>query len=503
MDEQFLEMRNISKSFFGIAANDRVNLSVNRGEIHALLGENGAGKTTLMNVLTGLYKPDEGSILLGGKRIILTSPRDAIRNGIGMVHQNFRLVDSLTVTENVVLGLKSVRGLLNLARLHEEIGRFADRFGLKVDPKAEIWQISVGERQRVEILKMLYRQVNLLIMDEPTAVLTPQEVQPLFDSLRSMAGEGRTVIIITHKLNEVMEIADRITVLRAGKAVATVLKKETGKQELARLMVGREIHEVTNPRETGARQSVLELERISALNDRGLAALSDLTLTVYGGEVLGVAGVAGNGQKELVEVISGLRGARAGSMVINGRNLTNGKPREIIDAGVAVVPEDRVGMGLALNLSLLENLIVKTFRDPSSSRNGFFNLMQLRRNMERVVRDFDIRSAGIFSPVKLMSGGNQQKLLFARETLKDPRLLVAAYPCRGLDLVATRAVQQIMLDQKERGAGVLLISEDLDELLGLSDRIAVIYEGRIMGVVDPGEVSIEKIGLMMCGECNA
>jgi len=503
MDEQFLEMRNISKSFFGIAANDRVNLLVNSGEIHALLGENGAGKTTLMNVLAGLYKPDEGSILIGGKRITLTSPRDAIRNGIGMVHQNFRLVDSLTVTENVVLGLKSVRGLLNLARLHEEIGRFADRFGLKVDPKAEVWQLSVGERQRVEILKMLYRQVNLLIMDEPTAVLTPQEVQPLFDSLRSMAGEGRTVIIITHKLNEVMEIADRVTVLRGGKSIATVLKNKTSKQELARMMVGREIHEVKNRRGTGSSQGVLEVTGISALNDMGLAALSNLSFCVYSGEILGIAGVAGNGQKELVEVVSGLRSTRAGSMFINSRNMTNCKPREIIDAGVAVVPEDRVGMGLALNMSLVENLIVKTYHDPSNNRGGFFNWKQLRQKAEGVVREFDIKTVGIFSPVKLMSGGNQQKLLFARETLKDPRLLVAAYPCRGLDLGATGAVQQIMLDQKERGAGVLLISEDLDELLGLSDRIAVIYEGRIMGVVDPGTVSIEKIGLMMCGERNA
>ena len=499
MNELILEMREITKSFFGVLANDHVNLMVNRGEIHALLGENGAGKTTLMNILTGLYKPDSGEIVIKGKKVTFASPRDAIKCGIGMVHQNFRLVDSLTVSENVILGLNDIPRFLNIEEIHEAIGDFSKKYGLNVDPKAEIWQLSVGERQRVEILKMLYRNVGILILDEPTAVLTPQEVVDLFSSLRNMAQEGKTVIIITHKLNEVMEIADRITVLRGGKSVATMLKKDITRQELARIMVGREIPEVSSRRCVMSEEKVLELKDIKALNDRGMEALSGLSVCVRKGEILGIAGVAGNGQKELVEVIAGLRPVLAGSMKINGKNLTNSKPGDIINAGVAIVPEDRTSMGLAQNFNVIENLIVKTYRGSENSRRGFLSWKHLRENAEKIVRDFDIKTAGVFSPVKLMSGGNQQKLLFARETSKKPSLLVAAYPCRGLDLGATHAVHQILLSQKEQGTGILLISEDLDELLNLSDRIAVIYEGKITGVVVPGKATIEQIGLMMCG----
>lgn len=499
MNSPLLEMRGITKSFPGVVANDNINLLIYPGEVHALLGENGAGKSTLMSILTGLYRPDQGEILFKGAKVELKSPKDAVNRGIGMVHQHFRLVYPHTVTENVILGLKNTGLFLNLPKLHQEVAAFSAAYGLKVDPTARVWQLSVGERQRVEIMKLLYRGAEVLILDEPTAVLTPQEVVELFTTLNKMAAGGKAVIVITHKLNEVMEVADRITVLRGGKAVATMLKKDTCKEELIKLMVGREIATERNTDRRTSEQKVLEIESINALNDKGLAALRDFSIEVHAGEILGIAGVAGNGQRELAEVIAGLRPVLSGTIKINGQEVTNCTPDKVIESGVALIPEDRLGMGLVPNLNLVQNLILKSFKTKEYSKRGFLNHRYARENALKLVEIFEIKTAGIFRPVKLMSGGNQQKLLLAREISKSPNVMIASYPARGLDISATETVHKILLEQKRQGTAILLISEDLDEILSLSDRIAVMFDGRVMGILESGQANYEEIGLLMLG----
>lgn len=499
MEDPLLEMRGVTKLFPGVVANDNVNLIINRGEVHALLGENGAGKSTLMNILTGLYRPDKGEIIYKGKNITLKSPRDAVQLGIGMVHQHFRLVYPHTVTENVILGLKNKGMLLNLPKLHREVAGFSAGYGLKVDPSARVWQLSVGERQRVEIIKLLYRGAEILILDEPTAVLTPQEVDELFSTLKRMAAGGKAVIVITHKLNEVMEVADRITVLRGGKSVASMLKHSTCKQALTKLMVGRVVEPESNKSSISSATKVLEMDKINAFNDKGVRALCDLSLSIHAGEILGIAGVAGNGQRELAEIIAGLRTVLSGSFKINGKDVTNYSPGKMIEAGVALIPEDRLGVGLVPNLNLIQNLILKNFRSKEYSKRGFLNHRRVQEAANQIVKDFNIKTAGIYRPVKLMSGGNQQKLLLAREISERPELIIASYPVRGLDIGATETVHKILLKQKQQGTAILLISEDLDEIIYLSDRIAVMFEGKMMGIVDSCQANYEEIGLMMLG----
>lgn len=500
MASPLLEMRGITKVFPGVVANERVDLTVYQGEVHALLGENGAGKSTLMSILTGLYRPDEGEIFIRGEKVRFLSPRDAIVAGIGMVHQHFRLVYPHTVTENIVLGLKNTGWFLNMPRLHTEVAAFSEKYGLKVDPNARVWQLSVGEQQRVEIIKLLYRGAEILILDEPTAVLTPQEVGELFSILKAMAGEGKAVIVITHKLNEVMQVADRITVLRNGRSVATMLKAETTKEELTKLMVGREIQPECNESSCAGSKVVLELDRVVALNDKGLPALQDFSLRIHSGEILGIAGVAGNGQRELAEVIAGLRRVESGIVKLEEQDITNCSPQTAIDLGISLIPEDRMGMGMVPNLSLVQNLVLKSYRHKEFSRNGFLNWGHVIDEANRIVEEFEVKTAGIHTPVKLMSGGNQQKVLLAREISKNPKLIIAGYPARGLDVGATKTVHSILLKQKEMGTAILLISEDLDEIFNLSDRIAVVFAGRVMGIVNTSDATYEEVGLMMLGE---
>ncbi len=495
-----VQMRGITKSFPGILANDAVDFDLAPGEVHALLGENGAGKSTLMSVLTGLYTPDAGSLRIAGRPVQFTSPRDAIAAGIGMVHQHFKLVQSFTVAENIILGLKHPRFRLNLKDVQTQVKTISERFGLKVEPAARIWQLSVGEQQRVEIVKVLYRGARILIMDEPTAVLTPQEADELFQTLRAVAAQGNGVVLITHKLHEVMAVADRITVLRDGKHVATLGRAETNSGDLARLMVGRDIAlDVTRvPGRPGG--VALNIDNLTAEGDRGTPALRGVSLQVRAGEILGIAGVAGNGQRELSEAISGLRKVSSGRVRVGDQDITGRSPIAVMRAGLRFIPEDRHGMGLVPNLNLPDNVILKEFRDPPIARGPLLNQKAARERCRELVQRFDVRTAGIDIPVKLLSGGNAQKLLLARELAADPRVVVAVDPVRGLDVGATKAVHQILLEQRQAGKAILLISSDLDELLTLSDRIAVIFEGRIMGERPADPQHLNAIGLMMAGQ---
>jgi len=493
-------MVGITKRFPGVLANDHVDLELYQGEVLALLGENGAGKSTLMNVLNGLYRPEEGAIYVDGQRAHIQSPRDAYRLGIGMVHQNFMLVETMTVVENVVLGLRELSFRPNLRRVKRRLQTLGEQYGLKVDPDAYIWQLSVGEQQRVEILKLLYRDVDVLILDEPTAVLTPQEVDDLVEVLSRVVREGKAAIFITHKLREVMQFADRVTVLRDGKNVATRRTSETSPDELARLMVGREVLFRVDKTACEPGDPVLEVERVRARNDKGLPALRGVSLTVHAGEILGIAGVAGNGQRELAEVITGLREATAGEVSVNQKRITNCRPLRAIEAGVGHIPEDRVGMGLVGDMSVANNLALKAYRDSSFSRGPVLSPQGMRSFASDLIAEFDIVTPGPETRVKFLSGGNLQKTILARELTACGGLLVAVHPTRGLDVGATETVRKQLLEERDRGTAVLLISEDLDELVEVADRIAVMFEGQIVGVTAADEVDIDEIGLMMAGE---
>ncbi|NOZ28333.1 MAG: ABC transporter ATP-binding protein [Chloroflexi bacterium] len=492
-------MVGIVKRFPGVVANAGIDLEVYAGEIHALLGENGAGKSTLMNILAGLYRPDEGEIYIHGRRVDIRSPRDAINLGIGMVHQHFMLVETLTVAENVILGLKEPRLILDMRQVEKEIEELSRHYGLRVDPTAYIWQLSVGEQQRVEILKALYRGANILIMDEPTAVLTPQEANDLGRTLRRMADEGKAVIFITHKLDEVAEFSDRVTVLRQGKVVATLPTAETTKSELARLMVGRDVLFQLEKEPIQPGPVVLELQDVHATNDKGLPALRGISLQIREGEILGVAGVAGNGQRELAEVVTGLRPVTRGRILMRGRDVTNCSPREAIQAGISHVPGDRLGVGLVPNLPVSDNIILKGYRKPPLAQGPFLRKRAIVRFAQDLIQRFRIDTPSHATPVRLLSGGNLQRCILAREITAGRGLLVAVHPTRGLDVGATEAVRRMLLEQRAQGAAILLISEDLEELLELSDRIIVLYEGEIMGMVPAKDANIEALGLMMAG----
>jgi ABC-type uncharacterized transport system ATPase subunit len=493
-----VEMRGIVKRFPGVLANDRVDFDLHKGEIHALLGENGAGKSTLMNVLAGLYRQEEGVIRVHGQTVSFRSPRDAIGHGIGMVHQHFMLVPSLTVTENILLGLGEPRFLMRLPEYHQRIAALEEQFGLRVAPTAKIWQLSVGEQQRVEILKMLYRGANVLIMDEPTAVLAPQEVDDLFTTLRSMAAEEKSIIFISHKLHEVMTISDRITVLRKGRMAAEPLEtRSTSQTGLAELMVGRKVLFTVSKKPRAPGPVLLSIENVSAYNDQGLPALRGVSLQIRSGEILGLAGVAGNGQAELAEVIGGLRECTSGTVTVGERVVSNLSPRAAIDAEVAHIPMDRTGMGSSPNLSITDNLIMKSYRCAPIARGWAVDGQAARKYASDLKDAYEIMAPSIDTHARLLSGGNLHRVILAREISGQPRVILAVQPTRGLDIGAIEGVRRLLLEQREAGAAILLISEELEELFSLSDRIAVIYEGEIMGIFT--EPDQETIGLMMAG----
>jgi ABC-type uncharacterized transport system ATPase subunit len=499
-DQPALEVRGITKRFPGVLANDHVDLDVGRGEVHALLGENGAGKTTLMNIVYGLYKPDEGEILLNGKAVEFSSARDAIRAGIGMVHQHFMLIPVMTVAENIVLANEPTRGgvLLDYGEAEERVRSIASTFSFAVDPNARIQDITVGQQQRVEIMKALYRNADILILDEPTAVLTPQEAHELFQIIQTLKQEGIAVIFISHKLNEALEIADRITVLRRGKKVETIPREGATDAGLARAMVGRDVLLRVEKGSVSPGETLLEVEDLRVLDDRGLEAVRGVSFRVRAGEIVGIAGVDGNGQTELVDAMTGLRRPASGRVLIGGRELTSASAHDHLQAGLGHIPEDRQRRGLVLEFTLAENLALHDFDDPPFSRFGWLWPRRIINWARRLLREFDVRGGGPETRASALSGGNQQKVVVAREVTRDPQVLIAAQPTRGLDVGAIEFVHRRLVEQRDSGKAVLLVSLELDEILSLSDRILVIYEGAIVGEFSP-DVSEEELGFAMTG----
>ena len=496
-------LNGITCKFGDLVANDNVKFDLIKGEIHALLGENGAGKSTLMSVLYGLYKPAAGEIHVKGNRVNLKSPLDAIELGIAMVHQHFLLTLSHTVVENIIVGLKPKRAVfLDIRSAEDKIIELSKKYGLKVNPRAIVSNLSVGEQQRVEILKALYRDIDILILDEPTSMLTPQEEKSLFETLQSMVAQGLSIIFITHKLQEVMAVSTRVTVLRNGKSLGTFRTSDTNESSLAQLMIGRTITrhaEYSRPKKTD--KLVLEIKNVSALNNSKIEFLKDLSMELAGGEIFGIAGVDGNGQSELAEVISGLRKAINGQVIMDGRDITNQSPHSIRESGLAYIPEDRMDTGLILEYSVAENLILDRYSSEPYSGRLFLKYSDINKFAEKIIMDFDIRGVpGINSPVRSMSGGNLQKIVLGRELSRNPKVLIAHNPTRGLDIGATEYVHKQLLKQSDNGVGVLLISLDLDEILEISDRIAVLFEGKIMGTFDREHANIDEIGLLMGGK---
>ena len=494
-----VSMRGITKRFPGVLANDHVDFEAAPGEVHALLGENGAGKSTLSHILTGLYHADEGEISVLGETVAFESPRDAIDAGVCMVHQHFRLVERFTVAENLVLGDRRGAGRrfrIDPSAVETQVRTLGERYHLPVDPHAFVWQLGVGGQQRVEILNALYQDARVLILDEPTAVLTPEEANTLFKTLREIAGEGRTVIFISHKLHEVMAVADRVTVLRAGKLIATVPTSSATPQSLASLMIGHDVETAhRTPHETAESRSTLEVDGLWAEGDRGGAAVKDVSFDIHAGEIVAVAGVSGNGQRELAETIAGVRPSTKGTIRVDGKALKHGDVRAAFDAGIRYVPEDRLGTGVSPSLSLAANLELRSYRE--SSLGPFLRLHRMRANAEKAIEEFDIRAPGPDVQAANLSGGNLQKVVIAREFAGDMKVLVAASPTRGLDVSAVATVHSHLLDAAARGTAVLLLSEDLDEILALNDRIVVMYEGELSEVVN--RESIDEIGLRMAG----
>ncbi|MDE0644462.1 MAG: ABC transporter ATP-binding protein [bacterium] len=498
--EVLLELDGITKQFPGVLANDRVDFDVKSGEVHTLLGENGAGKSTLMKILYGLYNADEGEIRLRGNPVTISSPSDAIEQGIGMIHQHFMLVPTLTVAENVALGLpSSKRMLMDLTPVRQRIRELSDTYGLAVDPDSYIWQLAVGERQRVEILKAIYRDVSLLILDEPTSVLTPAEVDDLFETLRQMTRGGRGLVFISHKLHEVMALSDRITVLRLGRVTGRTTPAETSREDLAHMMVGRQVKLAPTRTDSTVGEARLTVRGLNVIGDRGTPAVTDLDIEVRSGEVVGIAGVSGNGQRELAEALSGLRPVASGEVIINGTDTTNRSPKEIRRLSVSYIPEERMRDGTVAEFSVAENLILTDHDLPPISRRGFLDFNQIKQVGSALVKRFTVKTPTLETPTSSLSGGNIQKLIIARELSGDPELLIAAQPTRGVDIGAAEYIHSVLMGQRAQGTAILLISEDLDEVMGLADRIAVMFEGRIMGVLDRAEATISRLGLLMAG----
>lgn len=495
-----IEMKGIGKSFPGVRANDNISISINKGEIHVLLGENGAGKSTLMNILYGLYTPDEGQIFVRGKPVKITNPNIAISLGIGMVHQHFMLVPPFTVAENIILGLEPKKGLtLDLDKAIKDVTELSNKYELHVDPSAKIQDISVGMQQRVEILKTLYRGAEILILDEPTAVLTPQEIEELGIILKSLVNQGKSIILITHKLKEVMAMSDVVTIIRRGKVIDTLQTSQTNIEELAEKMVGRKVNLTVEKDEAKLGDPVLQLKEIKALDNRGLEAVKGVSFQVRSGEILGIAGVDGNGQNELVQTITGLRKATEGEIIVKNKNITNKSPKEIIESGVGYIPEDRHKRGLILDFSLSENTILGSHRGADFKKNLGLDYNKIREHCKKLIKEFDIRTPNEKVYAKALSGGNQQKLIIAREFDREPGLLVASQPTRGLDVGAIEFVHKRLIEQRNKGKAVLLVSLELDEILSLSDRIAVMYDGRIVDIVDAKNTTELELGIMMAG----
>lgn len=496
-----LELHDITKRFPGVLANDHIDLTLEEGEIHALLGENGAGKTTLMNVLYGLYEPDDGEIRVRSQRVDIREPNDAIRLGIGMVHQHFMLVPRLTVTENVMLGIEETRQkvLLDRERAAERVRQISEQYGLAVDPDAYVQDLSVGVQQRVEIIKVLYRDADILILDEPTAVLTPQEVEELFEVMQSLVDQGISIIFITHKLKEVMAIADRITVLRDGRVVGTTAPEETTEKKLAAMMVGREVSLVAEKAPAHEGEPVLVVNDLHVLSDQETPAVQGVSLEVRAGEILGVAGVQGNGQTELVEAITGLRESTGGQVSVLGKDVTNASPRAILELGVGHIPEDRTRDGLVLSYPIVNNLVLNTYYKAPFARGIRLNEKEMVSYASELVEKFDVRTPSVWLEAANLSGGNQQKVIVAREFSRPISLLIAAQPTRGLDVGSIEYIHSRILEKRDAGCAVLLVSSELDEIMSLSDRIAVMYRGRIVGVVPAEDATREEIGLLMAG----
>jgi general nucleoside transport system ATP-binding protein len=495
-----LELRGITKQFPGVLANDHVDFDLRRGEVHALLGENGAGKSTLMNILYGLYQPDEGQILVKGEPVRFHSPKDAINRGIGMVHQHFMLIPVMTVAENIVLANEPTRAglLLDTNAADRRVRELSRSFNFAIDPEARVEEITVGQQQRVEILKALYRHADILILDEPTAVLTPQESNELFEILRTLTREGMSVIFITHKLNEVLEIADRITVVRRGKRIDTVDRQGATEEGLARMMVGREVLLRVDKPASDPGDPLLTVDDLHVFDDRGLEAVRGVSFEVRGGEIVGIAGVDGNGQTELIDAITGLRKAASGRVAVGGRNVTGATPSRILDSGLGHIPEDRQRRGLVLEFSLAENVALHDYDKAPGSRSGWLFPRQLIRRARELLTQFDVRGGGPQTLASALSGGNQQKVVLAREIGRGPSVLIAAQPTRGLDVGAIEFVHRRLVEARDNGKAVLLVSLELDEIISLSDRTLVLYEGEIVAQHGP-DVTEDQLGIEMTG----
>lgn len=490
-----IELKEITKTFGSVVANNKIDLSVKQGEILALLGENGSGKTTLMNMLSGIYKPDSGSIFINGQNVTINSPEDAIRLGIGMIHQHFKLVEALNATDNIILGAVNKKIFLKKSR-SEKIGEISKRFGLDINPEKKVYQMSVSEKQNVEIIKVLYRKADILILDEPTAVLTPQEIKRLFDILRRMKKEGCAVIIITHKLNEVLEISDRVTILRKGESVASVNTAETNAKELTELMVGRPVELSIEHPETNFNENLLEIHHLTVESEEGIEMIKDISFDLNRGEILGVAGVAGSGQKELCEALAGLLPVKKGAILYHNENIVGKTPNEIIKIGISMsfIPEDRLGMGLAASMGMVDNMLLKKYNE---GKGPFVSKKEAKQLAKRLVEQLAIVTPSVETPVRRLSGGNVQKVLLGREIESGPNVLITAYAVRGLDINSSYTIYDSLNEQKQKGVGILFIGEDLDVMLELCDRIMVFCHGRLTGIVDTKNTTKEQLGLLM------
>ena len=498
--ENVIEMREITKIFGEFVANDKINLELRKGEIHALLGENGAGKSTLMNMLAGLLEPTSGEIVVNGKSEKLDSPSKAASLGIGMVHQHFMLVEAFTVAENIILGSEVTnKGVLDLKKANADILELSERYGLAVDPTAKVEDISVGAQQRVEILKTLYRGADILIFDEPTAVLTPAEILELMEIMKTLVKEGKSIILITHKLDEIRAVADRVTVIRRGKSIQTVGIEGATNKDLAEMMVGRSVSFVTEKEEAQPKEVVLAISDLVVNENRGVPAVKELSLDVRAGEIVGIAGIDGNGQSELIQAITGLRKVKSGSIKIKGQEVVGLSPRKITEMNVSHVPEDRHRDGLVLEMMLSENIALQTYYKEPLSKNGVLNYNQINSYARKLMEEFDVRAANEIVPASALSGGNQQKAIIAREVDRNPDLLIVSQPTRGLDVGAIEYIHKRLIGERDKGKAVLVVSFELDEILNLSDRITVIHDGKIQGIVKPSETNKQELGILMAG----